>query len=228
MRTRVVAVEGIIGSGKSTLTKQIAEAMNLRPLFEPVETNPYLEDFYKDPRKHAFPMQIELLMQRYNMQQLAARESVHGVAYSGAILDRSLPGDRVFCELHRRGGNISEREWNTYENAYRIMTCSLIPPSVLIYLDVDPSIALNRVQKRARGAESTMSLEYLSQLRAGYLDMLSEIEAGGHAWSRGMDIIRLPWNTDHLSVEPILFAIHEKLGIEYQPAKPATVAAISA
>ena len=195
----IIWVEGIIGAGKTTLTKILAEELHLRPLFEPVDSNPYLDRFYKDPGRWAFPMQIELLHRRYAMQKLAAFEATSVGGFDGSILDRGLPGDRVFARMHMLKGNMSELEWQTYERAYDVMTCSLIPPAVLIYLDVQPAVAFERVQKRARSAESGggVSLEYLQDLHKGYLDLLVDIRSGAHAWSRGMEVIHLPWNADH-------------------------------
>ena len=213
MNNPVVWVEGIIGSGKSTLTYTLAKALDLRALMEPVDSNPYLEKFYEDPKRHAFPMQIDLLHRRYAMQKLAAFEATTEGGHRGAILDRGLPGDRVFAKLHRNAGNMSQLEWETYERAYMIMSCSLIPPSLLIYLDVEPEIALRRIQTRARDAESGMDLEYLRSLRAGYLDLLVEIEAGKHAWSRGMTVTRVAWNTDHQSAGPIISDLRKQYNL---------------
>ena len=116
-------IEGIIGAGKTTVTRKLADELNLRPLFEPVEANPYLDDFYKNPKEHAFAMQIELMAHRYAMQQLAAYEACLVGGYNGSILDRGLPGDRVFAKLHMKYGNMSELNWNTYQRLFNIM-CS--------------------------------------------------------------------------------------------------------
>lgn len=193
----VVWVEGIIGAGKSTLTKQIAEHLKLRPIYEPVDDNPLLVKFYEDPKKYAFPMQMLLMARRYAMQQLAAWEATHGADFNGAVVDRGLPGDRVFCKLHIAEGNIEAEFWDVYETFYKIMSLNLPTPSVLVFLDVEPEVAFERMQKRARAAENGVPLEYLKKLRRGYLDLLVEIESGQHAWARGMRVIRIPWNTDH-------------------------------
>ena len=98
MRFRpVLWIEGNLGSGKSTFAKEIAQRLGLRLVEEPVETNPYLELFYAEPSKWAFAMQIFLLHKRYAMQQLASFEATGVGGYNGAILDRSLAGDRVFA-----------------------------------------------------------------------------------------------------------------------------------
>lgn len=197
-------IEGSIGSGKTTLADRLGAHLGLRVLHEPVDANPYLEVFYQDPKRWAFPMQLELLHRRYAMQKLAAFEATGCGENKGAILDRGMPGDRVFCKMHHLAGNISELEWKTYERAYSIMACSLVPPSLLIFLDVDPEVAFERVRKRARGCEAGVPLAYLRDLRKGYLDLMVEIESGQHAWSRGMRVMRLAWNYDDQPIGPLV------------------------
>jgi deoxyadenosine/deoxycytidine kinase len=209
----VLWIEGIIGAGKTTLAKQLGDALHMRVIEEPVESNPYLPLFYKEPKTWAWTMQMHLMGVRYGMQKLAVSEALVGHAYNGAILDRGLPGDRVFCRLHVRAGNIHEMQWHTYETFYNIMVCDLRPPSLILYLDVDPNVALERVQKRARSVETGLSLEYLQDLRRGYMDLLSEIESGDHAWSKGMRVMRVPWNVDHQSIAPIVERLRRELHV---------------
>ena len=211
MSGSIIWVEGLIGSGKTTLTEKIAQTLNLRALYEPVEANPYLKIFYEDPKRWAFPMQIHLLHCRYALQKLAAYEATTTGGYAGAVIDRGLPGDRVFCRLHMLAGNISELEWQTYEKAYDIMTGSLTPPSLLLFLNVEPEVALERIKKRNRGAETSMTLDYLVRLRKGYLDLLVEIESGEHAWSRGMRVVQIPWNTDHQPIDKLIDILKHQL-----------------
>jgi len=203
-------IEGLIAAGKTTLAKALAESLGLRPLYEPVDSNPYLQMFYEDPRRWSFAMQMELLIRRYAMQKLAAYEAVTDGGYKGAIIDRGLPGDRVFARLHMIAGNMSELEWQTYERAYNIMTCSLTPPSLILFLDCEPEVAFERVKERKRGAEAKMELRYLQDLRKGYLDLMVEIESGEHAWSKGMEVMRVPWNVDHQSPDKIVEILKHK------------------
>jgi deoxyadenosine/deoxycytidine kinase len=175
----IIWIEGLIGAGKTTATNKLAELLKLRPMLEPVDTNPYLKQFYEDPKRWAFPMQMHLLAHRYAMQQAASWESVLG---RGAVLDRGLPGDRVFCRLHMLEGNMSQNEWQTYDYIYQIMAANLRVPSLIVYLDVEPEVALYRIQKRARSAEVGMDIDYLQKLRAGYMDLLVQIDSGDHAW----------------------------------------------
>ncbi|MHA2364830.1 MAG: deoxynucleoside kinase [Candidatus Hodarchaeales archaeon] len=206
-------IEGIIGAGKSTITKKLAEALNLRPLLEPVKSNPYLAKFYKDPKRWAFSMQIELLFRRYAMQKLAAYEVTSESQFSGAILDRGLPGDRVFAKLHMMEGNISDMEWQTYLTAYNIMTCSLFPPSLLIFLDVDPRVAIARLEKRDRDAEVGIPIDYLEKLQRGYFDLIAEIESGQSAWSRGIKVLRLSWNVDDQPLTDLILQLRNRFNL---------------
>jgi deoxyadenosine/deoxycytidine kinase len=197
----LIWVEGIIGVGKSTFSYELAKRLKLRLIEEPVETNPYLEPFYKDPKRYAFGMQVYLLHQRYAMQQLASYEATGVGGYAGAILDRSLSGDRVFAKLHRDAGNIDELDWLTYETAYQIMCRSLLPPTLLVYLDVQPETAFARMQKRNREAESGVPIDYLVKLQKGYQDLLQEAERGLLPWAHAVRVCRIPWDPDTLSSE---------------------------
>jgi len=189
-----IFVEAIIGAGKTTFATEIAKRLHLRLIEEPVSDNPYLELFYKDPKKFAFSMQIYLLHRRYAAHQLAAYEALGFGGYEGAISDRSLPGDRVFAKLHVDAGNISEIDFKTYELATTIMARSLIPPSLMIYLDVQPETAFNRMKKRNRDAEAGVPLDYLIKLKAGYTELLNEAENGLLPWKNKTKILRLPWD----------------------------------
>lgn len=186
----VVFVEGLIGAGKSTLTAKIASALGLRPVYEPVDDNPFLERSYRDPRRWVFPMQVFLLNRRWAMHRLAAAEAAVG---RGAVVDRGLPGDRVFMAMHVEEGNVDGDMWRTYCELYEQMVLGLPTPSLLLYLDVDPQTAHARMVKRGRGVESGVSLRYLVQLHGQYRRMLEDVDSGRHPWSRGMAVHRLPW-----------------------------------
>lgn len=195
----LIWVEGIIGAGKTTFAREVGKRLNLRMIEEPVETNPYLEKFYKDPKKYAFGMQVFLLHKRYMMQQLAACEATGVGGAQGSILDRSLSGDRVFARLHMESGNIDPLDWETYETAYNYMARNLLPPTLLIFLDVQPQTAYDRMKHRNRGAEAGVPLEYLTDLRAGYQRLLKEAETGLMPWAHAVRVSRIVWDPDTTS-----------------------------
>lgn len=187
-------IEGIIGCGKTTFAREIGKRLNFQVIEEPVSDNPYLEVFYKDPAKHATMMQIYLLHRRYALQKAAALVSLGVGQFSGAILDRSLSGDRVFAKLHMQAGNISELDWNTYEMCYNVMCHTLLPPTRLIFLDVQPETAYQRMKTRSREAESSVPLEYLQGLRSGYQELLKEAERGLMPWGHAVKVTTLIWD----------------------------------
>ena len=196
----LIWVEGIIGCGKTTFCREVGKRLGLRVVEEPVATNPYLAPFYEDPATHAFPMQIFLLAKRHAMQQLCAWESTGVGGYAGAMLDRSLAGDRVFAKLHLENGNISELDWRTYEMWYDIACRNLLPPTRIIYLDASPETALERINKRiqedpkTRGCESKIELSYLQKLEEGYRALLAEARVGLLPWAHAITVKEMVWD----------------------------------
>lgn len=210
-------IEGAIGCGKTTFSREVGRRLGYRVIEEPVDGNPYLEPFYSEerrrdeerasgvehpaPNRHAFGMQMFLLHVRYMMQRLASDEATGLGGYKGSILDRSLAGDRVFAAMHHEAGNISDLDWSTYEMAYNFMARSLLPPTVLVFLDVHPETAYARMKKRARGAEVGVSIEYLTALREGYLHLLREAETGLMPWAHAIRVYRFCWEPDTVTEE---------------------------
>lgn len=210
----VIWVDGIIGAGKTTISKEICKILNFRPLLEPVDSNPYLADFYKDPKRWAFPMQMDLLLKRYAMHRLANMEAMADSNFNGVVIDRGLAGDRVFAKVAYLAGNISELEWQTYNKAFNYLTYELAPPNLLIYLDVDPKIAKKRLEDRKREAEKGIPLSYFKKLHRGYLDVLTEIESGSTTWGRNVEVFKIGWNTDYLPTVEITEKIKKKFNLE--------------
>jgi len=192
----LIWVEGIIGCGKTTLSRKVGEILGLRVIEEPVAENPYLEPFYRDPQRYAFGLQVFMLHRRYAMQQLASYECTPVSPYSGAILDRSISGDRVFAKLHFQAGNITDLDWATYQEAYSIMARSLLPPTLLVYLDAQPETAHKRMSSRGREAESGVPLSYLKDLRDGYVELIEDAERGLLPWAHAVRVARIPWDPD--------------------------------
>lgn len=192
----LIWVEGIIGAGKSTFAREVGQRLELRVLEEPVDSNPYLKVFYENPAKYAFGMQIHLLHRRYIQQRLAADEATSLGGYQGAILDRSLSGDRVFAKLHYEAGNIEHLDWVTYEMAHNFMCRNLLPPTLLVFLDVQPETAYARMRERDRKAESNVPIDYLAKLRHGYQQLLQEAEHGLLPWAHAVRVTRIIWDPD--------------------------------
>lgn len=172
MAGKVVIVEGLIGAGKSTLTRELGEALgsNTLTLMEPDErggANPYLSDFYGDKARWSFTMQVHLLGMRYRMQLAAQWHAMMG--NGDACLDRSFYGDTCFARMMARSGEITEREFETYRVIYQAMTASVLLPTACVRLRVDPEVAAERIRRRAseregRRSELVIDLGYLRAL----------------------------------------------------------------
>jgi deoxyadenosine/deoxycytidine kinase len=196
--TPIIWTESIIGGGKTTLCKEVGKRLDFHVLYEPVAINPYIEKFYRDPKRWAFPMQIHLMVHRFGMKKIADyTAAIRGA--NGIMLDRCVAGDRVFAKLHRQAGNISELEWDTYEYAYQILARDLQPPTVLLYLDVQAETAFARVKARGRGCEENLSIDYLRDLRAGYEELIQELKRGLCPWAHSVEVVRLVWDRETVS-----------------------------
>lgn len=194
----IIWVEGLLAAGKTKFCHEIAARLEFECIEEPVDSNFYLEAFYEEPPRHAFGMQIFLLHYRYAMKQRASYTAAMADV-RGLILDRSIAGDRVFAKLHWQAGNISDLNWRCYQFAYEVMARTIQPPTLLIYLDVQPETAFRRMQQRARPAERGVTLEYLESLRDGYEELLHELRRGLVPWSHAVETTKIVWDRETLT-----------------------------
>jgi len=163
-----VTLAGNIGAGKTSLTAALARRWGWDALFEPVVENPYLADFYQDMRRWGFHSQTFFLSRRLNdYRGLLERPG-------SVIQDRSVYEDaEIFaCNLHRQG-YISERDWKTYYGLYSAIASLLPPPSLVVYLRASAPVLLQRIRRRGRDIERSISLDYLQQLNTLYEEWIS-------------------------------------------------------
>ena len=158
-----IAVSGNIGSGKTTLVEKLSRHYGWVPLFEAVEQNPYLEDFYEDMTRWAFHLQIYFLNSRFN-QIREIRDSKKTI-----IQDRSIYEDsHIFAANLHNSGHISDRDYQSYLDLFTSMINFVQPPDLLIYLRADIPKLVQQIQKRGRNFEFAMRLEYLNSLNEHY------------------------------------------------------------
>lgn len=163
-----VAIAGNIGSGKSTLTALLAEAFGLKPIYEAVSENPYLEDFYRDMRAYAFPSQVFFLARRVRQHLL----EVNGKA--PVVQDRTLYEDAlVFAQHLYREGLLSPRDWRTYLELFHSVAPALRKPDLLIYLRASLPTLRRRIAKRGRPFEQNLPDRYLLGLNALYEELMA-------------------------------------------------------
>jgi deoxyadenosine/deoxycytidine kinase len=167
MKKRLILVAGNIGAGKTSITQRLGERLGWETGYESVADNPYLGDFYGDMRAWAFHLQVFFLGHRAE-QHLAAAESPQS-----AILDRSIYEDfYIFTRALHRLGNMSERDYRSYERAFTLITRTLPAPDLLIHLKAPVKVLLQRIQRRGREIESGITADYLGLLDELYTDWL--------------------------------------------------------
>lgn len=162
-----VAVAGNIGVGKSTLVQFMHERLGWEPFYEAVVENPYLADFYHEMGRWSFHSQIFFLTRRLRAhRELLDRPGV-------VVQDRCVYEDaEVFCRNLYRQGRLSERDYRTYEELYRVLTEFLPPPDLIVYLRASVPTLMGRIRQRGRDYEQGIAREYLTQLNDLYEDWI--------------------------------------------------------
>lgn len=183
---KTVCIEGTIGAGKSTLGAWMEASLNksgIKAKFFPEYVNqPLLGLFIQDPPKYAYAFQLFMLNRRQMTIEVCKRDALaQGCC---CILDRSMRGDRVFLELQREAGNITEEEYKIYLTMYEEYATA--PPDYTLYLQCSLDTTVGRIQKRARTGENCYPIEYLDRLNSMY-----ESEFTG---TRSSDVIVVDWN----------------------------------
>ena len=168
-----IAISGNIGSGKTTLTEKLAKYYGWTPLYESVDHNPYLKDFYSDMTRWAFHLQIYFLNSRFNqMRQIRSSEKT-------IIQDRTIYEDAyIFAANLHKSGHINERDYQSYLDIFNSMIHFVQPPDLLIYLKADIPKLVQQIQKRNREFEFNIKLEYLMTLNEHYEKWIGKYKLG--------------------------------------------------
>ena len=168
-----IAVSGNIASGKTTLAEKLARHYKWTPLFEAVDQNPYLEDFYKDMKRWAFQLQVYFLNSRFN--QVKNVRELKGTV----IQDRTIYEDAyIFAANLFKSGLITDRDYHNYLDLFNSMLKFVDPPDLLIYLQADIPILVSQIQKRGRDYETLIQLDYLKNLNELYQQWIDQYTLG--------------------------------------------------
>ena len=164
-----IGIAGNIGSGKTTLTRMLAQHYGWTPRYESVTHNPFLEDYYKDIPRWSFNLEVYFLTQRFKDVMEIARSS------ETIIQDRTVfEGVYVFVANNVAQGNLSKRDFDAYMDLFNVMMQMVKLPDLLIYLKCSIPHLVAQIQKRGRDYEQTMSLEYLSGLNNRYEEFIGK------------------------------------------------------
>ncbi|MBI5877566.1 MAG: deoxynucleoside kinase [Chloroflexi bacterium] len=155
-----IAVEGVIGVGKTTLARMLLAPFTAEPILEVVEENPFLSDFYHDRAKYAFQTQIFFLLSRYRQMQVSAPAIL---SRGNLVSDYILAKDRIFARA-----TLNRDELDMHSRLYPILAESLPPPDLVVYLQADTDVLLSRIAQRDRPFERAMSRAYIDGLAGAY------------------------------------------------------------
>ena len=164
-----IGIAGNIGSGKTTLTRMLSEHYGWTPKYESVTYNPYLEDYYKDIKRWSFNLEVYFLQQRFkDVLEIASSNDV-------IIQDRTIfEGVYIFVANNKAMGNLSDRDYETYMDLFKLMMSLVKAPDLLIYLRSSVPHLVSQIQKRGREYEKSIELDYLEGLNNRYEQWISE------------------------------------------------------
>ena len=197
-----IGIAGNIGSGKTTLTRMLAERYGWTPKYESVTYNPYLEDYYGDIPRWSYNLETYFLAQRFrDLLDISRSDDV-------IIQDRTiLEGVHIFVRNNYELGNLSQRDYDTYMMLFNLMMSLVHLPDLLIYLKSSVPQLVARIQKRGRGYEQSMSLEYLEGLNHRYDEWIGSYEGRLLV----VDTDRLDFESDPAAFESITDRIDAQL-----------------
>ncbi|MFC4324342.1 deoxynucleoside kinase [Litchfieldia salsa] len=194
----VITIAGTVGVGKSTMTKALANGLGFRTSFEKVDTNPYLDLFYKDFERWSFHLQIYFLAERFKEQKKIFEYG------GGFVQDRSIYEDTgIFAKMHFDKGTMTPVDYETYTNLFdaMVMTPYFPHPNLLIYLEGSIDDILQRIKERGRPMEQQTPVEYWQEMHGRYEKWINNFTA--------CPVLRLNINDydiveNEQSIEPII------------------------
>lgn len=198
-----IAIAGNIGAGKTSLTELLAKHYNWEPHYEDVIDNPYLDDFYNHMERWSFNLQVYFLRSRFE-QLLSFRENKKTV-----IQDRTIYEDaHIFAPNLNAMGLMNQRDFNNYKGIFELMESLIQGPDLLIYLRSSIPNLVNKIHKRGREYESSISIDYLSRLNERYEAWISSYDDKKLII---IDVDSLDFVGNNKDLIPIIEAVDRKL-----------------
>ncbi len=190
-----IVVEGPLGVGKTSFAMLLAEKINGKTILEETEGNPFLANFYQDPKKFAFQTQLFFILRRFQKQEEINQIDIFKrVVISDFLFDK----DKIFAKL-----NLDDREFSLYEQIFHLLKVRILKPNLVIFLQARTDILKERIKKRDRDYEKSIHIKYLDQINQAFNEFffhytetpLLVIDASE------IDFVNVPSDLDNLIVE---------------------------
>lgn len=157
---RYIAIEGVIGAGKTSLARKIKDRLNAELLLEQFDANPFLEKFYSDRSRYAFQTQMFFLINRFKQQEELSQEDLFR---EYIVSDYLFEKDRIFAYL-----NLNSEELKLYESLYPLLARSLRKPDLVVFLQSSGDRLMHNIKKRNRKIERALNRSYIEELSEAY------------------------------------------------------------
>jgi deoxyadenosine/deoxycytidine kinase len=158
--TKYIAIEGPVGSGKTSLAKKMANHLDGKLILEQPETNPFLENFYKDPRSNALPTELSFLFQRSKLLEDINQEDLFT---NINITDFIFEKDNIFTEI-----NLTQEEIELFKNVKDSLKVSHPSPDLVVYLQAPVEVLLSRIRMRSPSVDLLIDGSYLEKIADSY------------------------------------------------------------
>jgi len=157
---RYIAIEGVIGAGKTSLARKIKDRLNGELLLEQFDANPFLEKFYSDRSSYAFQTQMFFLINRFKQQEELNQEDLFR---DYIVSDYLFEKDRIFAYL-----NLNNEELKLYESLYPLLARSLRKPELVVFLQSSTDRLMHNIKNRNRKIERALTRNYIEELSEAY------------------------------------------------------------
>ncbi len=157
---KYIAIEGVIGAGKTSLARKLKERLKSEIIFEQFEANPFLEKFYADRRRYAFQTQMFFLINRFTQQQQLNQENLFS---DYLICDYIFEKDKIFAYL-----NLTGEELKLYETIFPLLSRNLRKPDLVVFLQSSVDRLMYNIKKRNRKIERNLTTNYIEELSEAY------------------------------------------------------------
>lgn len=210
-----VAIEGVIGVGKTTLARLLQPRFNAELLLEIFEENPFLSDFYADRARYAFQTQIFFLLSRYRQQNSTVPQILS--AGNSLLADYTFAKDALFA-----GINLTGDELNMYRKVHEALGEKIPKPDLIVYLQASTDVLMRRITLRDRSYERQMERAYINELNLAYEQFFSHPYDHIPVLKIDTEHLNIVLNLDHLT--QIENRIRQSLGLSpFQPGLPLPV-----